>query len=314
MSQDLTDGRRRPDRAETSSLSATGPTDGRPVGGPDPLNDAVATKLEEVAALLHDQGANPFRVRAYRRGADAVRRLPEPVSRVLDAEGLEGLERLPDIGDTLARTIRDIVRFGYSPMLARLRGDVDPARLLASVPGIGRKLAHRLHDELGLETLEGLEAAAYDGRLESLAGFGPKRLAGVRAVLAQRLGRVRAPASGAETPSVAELLDVDREYREGAGADLLPRIAPKRFNPAGRRWLPILHTSRGDHHFTALFSNTERAHRLGMTGDWVVIYGDRGRTDGQWTIVTAQGGPLRGRRVVRGREDECARYYGRALG
>ncbi|MGE0461737.1 MAG: helix-hairpin-helix domain-containing protein [Vicinamibacterales bacterium] len=314
MSQDLTNGGRRPDGAGAPSPAATDATDARPLARPDPLNDAVATKLEEVAALLHDQRANPFRVRAYRRGADAVRRLPEPVSRVLDAEGMEGLERLPDIGDTLARTIRDIVRFGYSPMLARLRGDVDPVRLLASVPGIGRKLANRLHDELGLETLEGLEAAAYDGRLETLAGFGAKRLAGVRAVLAQRLGRVRVPASGLEAPSVAELLDVDREYREGAEADVLPRIAPKRFNPGGRRWLPILHTSRGEHHFTALFSNTERAHRLGTTGDWVVIYGDRGRTDGQWTVVTAQGGPLRGRRVVRGREDECARYYVRALG
>ncbi len=292
-----------------------GPPAAAPPASPDvDLNHAVAARLDEMAQLLQDQGANPFRVRAYRRGAEAVRRLPEAVSRILDAEGLDGLERLPDIGDTLARAIRDIVRFGYSPMLARLRGDVDPVRLLASVPGIGRKLAHRLHDELGLETLEGLETAAYDGRLESLAGFGPKRLAGVRSVLAQRLGRVHAPGSGTEAPAVGELLDVDREYRQGAEQDVLPRIAPRRFNPGGRRWLPILHTSRGEHHFTVLFSNTERAHRLGMTGDWVVIYGDRGRTDGQWTVVTAQGGPLRGRRVVRGREEECARFYGRALG
>jgi putative hydrolase len=314
MSQDLTNGGRRPDAPGPSNhdegaAEASATPAPRPTARPDPLNDEVATKLDEVAALLHDQGANPFRVRAYRRGADALRRLPEPVSRILDAEGLEGLERLPDIGDTLARTIRDIVRFGYSPMLARLRGDVDPVRLLASVPGIGRKLANRLHDELGLETLEGLEAAAYDGRLEHLVGFGAKRLAGIRAVLSQRLGRIRVPAASGETPSVAELLDVDREYREGAAADLLPRIAPKRFNPGGRQWLPILHTSRGERHFTALFSNTERAHRLGTTGDWVVIYGDRGRADGQWTVVTAQGGPLRGRRIVRGREEECAKFY-----
>ncbi len=298
-----------PDGSATSA-GRQGPSVGPLASSPGAdLNHAVADKLDEVAQLLHDQGANPFRVRAYRRGAEALRRLPEPVSRILDAEGLDGLERLPDVGDTLARTIRDIVRFGYSPMLARLRGDVDPVRLLASVPGIGRKLSNRLHDDLGLETLEGLEAAAYDGRLENLVGFGAKRLAGVRAVLAQRLGRVRVPATSGDTPSVAELLDVDREYREGATADLLPRIAPKRFNPGGRRWLPILHTSRGEHHLTALFSNTERAHRLGTTGDWVVIYGDRGRTDGQWTVVTAQGGPLRGRRIVRGREEECAEFY-----
>jgi putative hydrolase len=275
------------------------------------LNDAVAIKLDEVAALLHDQGANPFRVRAYRRGAEAVRRLPRPVSEILDAEGVDGLERLPDIGLTLARAIRDIVRLGYSPMVSRLRGDMDPEHLLASVPGIGRRIAARLHEELGLETLEGLEAAAYDGRLERLAGFGAKRLAGVRAVLAQRLGRVQAPAAEGPAPSVAELLDVDREYRDGVAADVLPRIAPRRFNPGGRRWLPILHTTRGEHHYTALFSNTERAHRLGTTGDWVVIYGD-GAANGRWTVVTAQGGPLRGRRIVRGREDECAPHYARA--
>jgi putative hydrolase len=197
-------------------------------------------------------------------------------------------------------------------MLARLRGDADPVRLLRSIPGIGRTLAHRLHDELGLESLEDLEAAACDGRLEHLVGFGVKRLAGVRAVLAQRLGRVRTPAAGqGNLPSVDELLDVDREYREGVAADRLPRIAPRRFNPGGHRWLPILHTTRGERHYTALFSNTERAHRLGMTGDWVVIYGDRGQADGQWTVVTARGGPLAGRRVVRGREEECARAYAR---
>lgn len=275
-----------------------------------PLNDAVAIKLEEMAALLHDQRANPFRVRAYRRGADAVRRLSRPVSEVLDAEGLDGLERLPDIGLTLARVIRDIVRFGYSPMLARLRGDVDPEHLLASVPGIGRRIAARLHDALGLETLEDLEAAAYDGRLAQRAGFGAKRLAGVRAVLAQRLGRARVLPVDGPLPPVTELLDIDREYRDGVAADTLPRIAPKRFNPDGRRWLPILHTTRGEHHYTALFSNTERAHRLGTTHDWVVIYGDDA-VDGRWTVVTAQGGPLGGRRVVRGREDECARHYAR---
>jgi putative hydrolase len=278
------------------------------------LNDAIAAKLDEVATLLGDQRANPFRVRAYRRGAAALRRLAVPASEILDREGLEGLERLPAIGDTLARAIRDIIRLGYSPMLERLRGDSDPVRLLESVPGIGRRLATRLHDELGIETLEGLEAAAHDGRLDTLAGFGAKRLAGVRAVLAERLGRVRAPGRSGETPPVAELLDVDREYREATAADRLPRIAPRRFNPDGRRWLPILHTRRGSRHYTALFSNTARAHRLGTTDDWVIIYGDRGRADGQWTVVTARAGPLRGRRVVRGREVECARHYTRAPG
>ncbi|RPI53813.1 MAG: DNA-binding protein [Acidobacteria bacterium] len=278
------------------------------------VNLDVAAKLEEAAALLSEQGANPFRVRAYRQAASTLSRLQEPVSSIITAQGVEGLEKLPGIGESLARAVRDIVRLGYFPMVERLRGDADPIRLLASVPGIGLRLATRLHDELGVETLEDLEAAAYDGRLEDIAGFGVKRLCGVRDVLAQRLARVRRPPppQPREQPAVAELLDIDQEYRDAGTAGRLPKITPRRFNPDRRQWLPILHTTRHDHHYTALYSNTARAHRLRKTNDWVVIYCDRGTSDGQWTVVTATGGPLIGRRVVRGREDECARHYGLA--
>ena len=269
------------------------------------LNAQVASRLDELASVLTAQRANPFRVRAYRQAADRLRSLDRPVSEILSAEGVEGLERLPDIGERLARAIRDIVRLGYFPMLERVRGDVDPVKRLMTVPGIGSRLAARLHDDLGLETLEDLEAAAHDGRLERLAGFGPKRLDGVRAVLAERLSRVlpRPPARGAP-PSVEELLDVDREYREASRAGRVPVIAPRRFNPDRRAWLPILHTTRGDRHYTVLYSNTATAHRLGKTRDWVVIYRDDDGREGQWTVVTAGSGPDRGQRVVRGREAE----------
>jgi hypothetical protein len=71
-------------------------------------------------------------------------------------------------------------------------------------------------------------------------------------------------------------------------------------------WLPVLHTERADWHFSALFSNTARAHELGRTRDWVVIYfsQDSG-PEGQRTVVTETRGPLAGHRVVRGREAEC---------
>jgi putative hydrolase len=275
------------------------------------INDEIAGKLDEAATLLENQRANPFRVRAYHRAAETLRRLREPVSAILAAEGLDGLERLPGIGDRFARAIRDVVHLGHLPMLERLRGEADPIRLFESIPGIGPRLAARLHDEMGLGTLEDLEAAAHDGRLEEIAGFGQKRLSGIRDVLAHRLSRVRPPATGSrEVPPVEELLDLDREYREAAAAGRLTKIAPRRFNPEGREWLPILHASRGDRHYTVLFSNTARAHSLGKTGDWVVIYCDHGAADRQWTVVTGAGGPLEGRRIVRGREQECARHYG----
>jgi hypothetical protein len=119
-----------------------------------------------------------------------------------------------------------------------------------------------------------------------------------------------------ERPPVEELLDVDREYREKAEADALRKIAPKEHNPAGEAWLPILNTKRGDRKYTALFSNTETAHAVGRTDDWVVIYLDRPDAPGraQWTVVTETHGALEGKRVVRGREKECRTHYEEASG
>jgi putative hydrolase len=275
-------------------------------------NDDIADRLDEIAALLAAQSANPYRVRAYRRAADTLRRLATPASQILATHGTAGLDQLPSIGPSLARTIRDIVVHGYSPILERLRGDSDAVRLFASVPGIGYRLAARLHDELGLDTFQQLEAAAHDGRLEQIAGFGPKRLAGVRDTLALRLARVHKDGREEDnaSPAVSELLDVDREYLEKTRAGELPLITPRRFNPERAAWLPILHTERGGRHYTALFSNTAHAHHLGKTHDWVVLYCDDGPREHQWTIITAGFGPLQGRRIARGREAECSVLFG----
>jgi putative hydrolase len=93
----------------------------------------------------------------------------------------------------------------------------------------------------------------------------------------------------------------------------LPCIAPRRFNPEGAAWLPVLHTTQGDWHFTVLFSNTALAHRLGRTHDWVVVYCyDGDHREAQYTVVTETRGPLQGKRIVRGLEAACRRYYGQA--
>ncbi len=267
-----------------------------------PLNADIAGRLDEVASLLDAQGAGAYRVRAYRRAAETLRRLDTPVSDVLEARGVEGLQELPGIGESIARAIRDLLARGRLAMLDRLRGEGDPVKVLASVPGIGRGLADRLHHDFGIETLEDLEAAAHDGRLERLAGIGPKRLSGIRDSLAHRLARIRTrrTSPGTARPTPEELLDVDREYREKTAAGSLVTIAPRRFNPNRTAWLPILHTERRGRHYTALFSNTARAHRLGKTNDWVVLYWDHGGDSGQCTIITAERGPERGRRIIRG--------------
>jgi DNA polymerase (family X) len=277
---------------------------------PHTVNEQIAGRLEEAARLLRDQGADPYRVNAYRRAAMTLRTSSQAVDHLFHDKGIDGLKEIPGVGDTIARAIRELLVHGRLPMLDRLRGEADPVALLRSVPGVGRRLAERLHDELGLDTLADLEAAAHDGRLETIAGFGEKRLAGIRDSLAHRLGRVRLPpTSEAAVPSVSELLDVDREYREKAAAGELRLIAPRRFNPTGEAWLPVLHTRRGPRHYTALYSNTARAHRAGKTKDWVVLYYDDGSGERQHTVITATRGLLRGCRVVAGRERECLQRY-----
>lgn len=272
-------------------------------------NEAVAKQLDLVADLLERQRANQYRVQAWRGGAAAIRGLEKPAAEILRNEGVEGLDRLPGIGPALARAIRALIQTGRLAILDRLRGEGDPLALLASVPGIGHRLAERVHEDLGIEALEELEVAAHDGRLARIPGFGDKRVAGVIEALATRLRTRRIPASSEPLPPVSEVLDVDREYRERAAAGTLAKIAPRRFNPTGERWLPVLHAVRGNRHYTALFSNTALAHRVGRTRDWVVIYYAEANGERQCTVVTATKGPLARRRVVRGRENECLSYY-----
>jgi hypothetical protein len=281
--------------------------------------------LDEVANIFAEQGANRFRVQAYRRAANVLRRLSRSVADIFREQGIEGLEQIPGIGASIARAIRDILLHGRLAMLDRLRGESRPIAILASVPRIGRVYAWRLHDDLGIETLEELEVAAHDGRLEHYPGIGAKRLAGIRDSFAQRLGRIRrqpmptpttpvlsGPARAQQKPSISELLDVDREYRNKVNAGTLKKIAPRRFNPEGEAWLPIMHTARNGRHYTTLFSNTARAHEQAKTRDWVVLFCDNGDAEHRFTVITSEFGRLEGRRIVAGREAECEKYYDRA--
>lgn len=282
-------------------------------GTPAETNLRVAEQLRQYADVLERQGANPYRVGAYRRAAEVVAGWERDVGAIDEAGGSVALADLPHVGAGIAAAIHEIVRTGRLSRIERLRGEIDPVERFRTVPGIGRILAERIHDALQIDTLEELQAAAVDGRLAKLAGVGARRAAALRATLAAMLVHGAHPlhaAGAAGGPSVEVLLDVDREYREKARAGELTKIAPRRLNPEGKAWLPVLHATRGERHFTALFSNTELAHRLDRTRDWVVIYYyDGEHREGQHTVVTETHGPLAGLRVVRGREAECAAWY-----
>ncbi|MGA9533253.1 MAG: helix-hairpin-helix domain-containing protein [Anaerolineales bacterium] len=280
-------------------------------------NQAIADILDQIGALLEAKDANPFRVQAYRNAAATARQLDRSLAEIVGGGDEQALRDLPNIGQGIANTIQEIVKTGSSSQLRDLQSEVDPIKVLTEVPGIGDELANRVVDELGIESLEALEVAAHDGRLAQVEGFGEGRIESVKVSLAGMLSpaaqrRARQAVSGAEPvdePPVEMLLDVDREYRERASAGKLRTIAPKRFNPGDESWLPIMNTDEGPWSFTALFSNTKRAHDLGKTDDWLVIYYERDGQEDQCTVVTETDGPMAGLRVIRGREMACRQYY-----
>jgi hypothetical protein len=276
-------------------------------------NPEIAQLLDRVAALLEVQHADGFRIRAYRAAAATCRRTETELADLARSGGRAALEALPAIGPSISAQILEWLRSGRLELLDRLEGEVSPEDLFASIPGVGETLAHALHESLAAETLEDLEVAAERGRLDAVPGVGPRRAQAIRDALAQRLGersRRRRPkaAPGSELPPVELLLAVDCDYRDAASAGKLRRIAPRRFNPEREAWLPVLHTERAGWSFTALFSNTARAHRLGRTHDWVVIFAERNGDEVRQTVVTEYRGPFAGRRIVRGREAECAQW------
>ena len=283
-------------------------------------NAQIANVLERIADLLEVQDANPFRVRAYREGAQTIRDLDQLVADYIREDRFEELKALPNIGSGIAAVVGDYVSSGKSALLEELEAQASPEDTFARVPGIGRELARRIVDQLHLQTLPELEAAAHDGRLAAVEGFGPKRIEGVQAGLAgivssaaRRKQRERTAQPNGQKrknqarPSVESLLEIDADYRRRAEAGELPKIAPRRFNPAHEAWLPVLHTKRDGWNFTALYSNTAQAHELDKTDDWVVIYYERDGKEQQNTVVTETKGALKGKRVVRGREKESQR-------
>jgi hypothetical protein len=279
----------------------------------------VAEMLREMASLLDAQGGNNYRAAAFRKAADSIAGVN--LRDIFERDGLAGLDALPAIGPSIAAAIGEMLTRGRWSRLDRLRGDAEPEVLFSTIPGVGPELARSLHENLGVDTLEALELAACDGRLElQVPRIGVRRAAAIRAALTQMLDRHRAlrrrpvPAAAAPEPPVELLLDVDREYRESAMVGKLPTIAPRRFNPDGSAWLPVLHNSRGDWHFTALYSNTARAHQLDRVHDWVILYCEgQDQVEHQYTVVTPAGGIMAGRRVVRGREAECRDWYVRSI-
>lgn len=139
-----------------------------------PVHNAdIAAIFEEIADLLEIEGANPFRIRAYRNAARILGNLPQE-ARALVERG-DDLTRLPGIGTDLAGKISEIVSTGHCSMLDRLQRELPPAVTeLLKIPGLGPKRVRALYHDLDVQTVAQLQRAAEGGRIRALHGFGVK--------------------------------------------------------------------------------------------------------------------------------------------
>ncbi|MDD9731286.1 helix-hairpin-helix domain-containing protein [Mameliella sp. AT18] len=232
-------------------------------------NAPIAARLREYADLLETQGEDGFRVRAYHDAAHEIDGLTQSLAEVFHDGGLDALIRLRGIGRGVAATIAEMLTTGCRSQLEWLRGTATPEATFRTIPGIGPELARRLAETLEVETHEELETALRLGDTQ-VPGIGDRRRQAILSALGQRMAgmrRISRPAGPETEPPVALLLEADALYRTRAAAGDLRTIAPRRFNPTGEAWLPILHARRGSWHLTLMFSNTARAHELDRTHD-----------------------------------------------
>ncbi|MGD8625113.1 MAG: DNA polymerase/3'-5' exonuclease PolX [Anaerolineae bacterium] len=179
-------------------------------------NSEIAGIFSRVADLLEIEGANQFRVRAYRKAARTIRGYPRSM-RDLVREG-QDLTELSGIGQDLAEKIQEIVRTGGLAQLEKIQQRTPPGLAeMLKVEGLGPKRVQQLYDDLGITSLEQLEQAAQEGQIRELDGFGPKTEENILQALADKdLEETRTPLNVAQEmarPLLAYLNDLDNVSR-----------------------------------------------------------------------------------------------------
>jgi DNA polymerase (family 10) len=146
--------------------------------------DQVAQILTDIAVLLELKGENPFKSRAYVNAARALENLTEPLAKIVAENRLEDI---PGVGDALQKKITELVTTGKLAYYEELKAATPPGLVaMLDIPGVGPKKIKAIHEELGIETVEQLEAACQDGRVAQLKGFGEKTAVKIREGIQRR--------------------------------------------------------------------------------------------------------------------------------
>ena len=176
-------------------------------------NRGISRILREIADLLEIKNENPFKIRAYRNGADIAANHPHQLASLDES----GLREIPGIGKDLASRIREIALTGGSSFHQELVAEFAPTILdLLRLQGVGPKTVATLYRELGIRTLDDLERAAADGRIRALRGMGAKKEALIVKALEERRrfeGRHLLPAAAETAATLVAHLTASRRQK-----------------------------------------------------------------------------------------------------
>jgi len=238
-------------------------------------NAEIAAALRELGILYALDGADRFRVLAYQEAARTARDSPVSLEQLAKEDRLT---ELPGIGKTLADKVVTLIETGSIPSAEKLKKKF-PASLVevTRVPGLGAKTARRLYDELGIEDLEGLRAAAEEGRIRELRGLGPTTEENVLAALETM------PDAGEDSDRrlLSDVLPVAREIAEA----LRENPAAGRVEIAGsaRRWTETCKD------IDLVATATDPAALIEALGEHALVSEERAGGDGGAQVLTHAG-------------------------
>ncbi len=227
-------------------------------------NSDIADIFNKVADLLEIQGANPFRVRAYRDAARTIGGLSKSVADMISQE--KDLSGLPGIGQDLAGKIKTIIKEGSLPLLEDLKKKI-PAELsdLMSIESLGPKRIHALYTNLNITSFKELQKAAEEGKVRSLSGFGEKTeqkiLEEIKRLKGEAMGRALLVEAEQIVSPYIEYLKKDKSLKDIAVAGSFRR----RRETVGD--LDILSTSKENSSLMDIFVNYEDVKKILSKGD-----------------------------------------------
>ena len=140
--------------------------------------------LEDIAVLLELKGDNPFKIRAYSGGARVLEMMEEDLGDVIAEERLNAIK---GIGSALVDKIKTLYATGELEYYTKLRESIAPGLIeMLEIPGLGGKKVKKLHDAIGVESIDALQAACESGKVEALKGFGKKSAEKILSGIANR--------------------------------------------------------------------------------------------------------------------------------